>query len=61
VVERVDLAAERHAERQRWRNGGEWDASAAFVAVGELAGRALVCAPLWAASGPLVRRLRMFV
>jgi hypothetical protein len=37
VVERVDLAAERHAERQRWRNGGEWDASAAFVAVGELA------------------------
>lgn len=37
MVERVDLAAERHAERQRWRNGGEWDASTAFVAVGEMA------------------------
>jgi hypothetical protein len=37
-VERVDLASERHAERQRWRNGGEWDPAAAFVAVGELDG-----------------------
>ena len=35
-VERVDLAQEPHAERQRWRNGGEWDESAVKVAVGEL-------------------------
>jgi hypothetical protein len=36
-VERVDLGRERHAERQRWRNGGEWDESATKVAVGRLA------------------------
>lgn len=36
-MERVDLAGERKAERQRWRNGGEWDPAATFVAVGELA------------------------
>lgn len=35
-VERVDLALTPHTERQRWRNGGEWDESAAKVAVGEL-------------------------
>jgi hypothetical protein len=37
-VERVDLESERKAERQRWRNGGEWDESAVKVAVGELTG-----------------------
>ena len=37
-VELVDLECERHAERQRWRNGGEWDERAAKVAVGELPG-----------------------
>jgi hypothetical protein len=36
-VERVDLALTPHAERQRWRNGGEWDPAATKVAVGELA------------------------
>lgn len=35
-MERVELAYERHAERQRWRNGGEWDPAATKVAVGEL-------------------------
>lgn len=37
-MERVDLGQERHAERQRWRNGGEWDERAAKVAVGQLNG-----------------------
>lgn len=37
-MERVDLADERHVERQRWRNGDEWDPDAVKVAVGELAG-----------------------
>lgn len=36
-MERVDLAHERHAERQRWRNGPEWDGRSMKVAVGELA------------------------
>jgi hypothetical protein len=36
-VERVDLAHLPHAERQRWRNGGEWDPAAIKVAVGKLA------------------------
>jgi hypothetical protein len=35
-VEHVALDGHRHAERQRWRNGDEWDESAAKVAVGEL-------------------------
>jgi hypothetical protein len=35
-VERVDLRRERHAERQRWRNGDEWDERATKIAVGEL-------------------------
>lgn len=35
-MERVDLGAEPHAERQRWRNGDEWDERAPKVAVGEL-------------------------
>lgn len=37
-MERVDLAVTPHAERQRWRSGGEWDESAPKVAVGELVG-----------------------
>lgn len=37
-MERVDLRHVRHAERQRWRNGGEWDRFAAKIAVGELPG-----------------------
>jgi hypothetical protein len=37
-VERVDLAQVRHAERARWRAGGEWDRAAPKVAVGELLG-----------------------
>lgn len=32
----MDLEAERHAERARWRNGGEWDERATKIAVGEL-------------------------
>lgn len=36
-MERIDLGNVRHAERQRWRNGGEWDQAAPKVAVGELA------------------------
>lgn len=36
-MKRVDLAHEPHAERQRWRNGGEWDPGMVGVAVGELA------------------------
>ena len=36
-MERADLARIRHAERQRWRNGGEWDETAVKVAVGQLA------------------------
>jgi hypothetical protein len=35
VVERIDLAGVRHAERQLWRNGDLWDERAAKVAVGE--------------------------
>lgn len=35
-MERIDLGQVRHAERQRWRNGGEWDESAVKVAVGEI-------------------------
>lgn len=35
-MERVDLGAQPHAERERWRCGGEWDAWARFVAVGQL-------------------------
>jgi len=35
-VERVDLAHEPHAERQRWRNAGEWDPDMVGVAIGEL-------------------------
>ncbi len=38
-MERVELAYERHAERQRWRNGEEWDLRAVKVAVGELLDR----------------------
>jgi len=37
VVELVDVEHERHAEQQRWRNGGEWDEKAVKVAVGQLA------------------------
>jgi hypothetical protein len=37
-MERVDLTRVRHAERQRWRNGDEWDPAAVKVAVGELDG-----------------------
>lgn len=36
-MQRVDLERERHAERQRWRNGGEWEELAVKVALGELA------------------------
>jgi hypothetical protein len=36
-VERVDLDRIGHAERQRWRNGDEWDLRATKIAVGELA------------------------
>lgn len=36
-MERVDLRELPHAERRRWRNGGEWDETAVKVAVGELA------------------------
>jgi len=36
-MERV-TALGRHAERQRWRNGGEWDQAATFVAVGTVVG-----------------------
>jgi hypothetical protein len=35
-VERVDLRKVRHAERQRWRSGDEWDRRATKIAVGEL-------------------------
>lgn len=35
-MERVDLQTVRHAERQRWRNGGEWEPGATKIAVGEL-------------------------
>jgi hypothetical protein len=35
-MERVDLAREHMAERQRWRNGDEWDEGAAKIAVGQL-------------------------
>jgi hypothetical protein len=37
-MERVDLHAERHAEKQRWRNGGEWDMQATKIAIGTMAG-----------------------
>lgn len=37
MVERIDLGRHRHAELQRWRNGGEWDRDAVKVAVGTLA------------------------
>lgn len=36
-MERVDLGRELHAERERWRNGGEWDERATKIAVGQLA------------------------
>lgn len=36
-MERVDLERTPHAERQRWRAGGEWDELAPKVAVGTLA------------------------
>lgn len=35
-MEKVDLREVRHAERQRWRNGGEWDERATKIAVGML-------------------------
>lgn len=38
VVRKFDLRHLPHAERQRWRNGGEWDERATKVAVGELGG-----------------------
>lgn len=38
MVERVDLERVRHAERYRWRAGGEWDQHAPKIAVGELLG-----------------------
>lgn len=37
-MERVDLERVRHAERHRWRSGGEWDEHAPKIAVGELLG-----------------------
>ncbi|MET0426297.1 MAG: hypothetical protein ABW046_20680 [Actinoplanes sp.] len=37
-MELVDVERERHTERQRWRNGGEWDEKAVKIAVGQLAG-----------------------
>lgn len=36
-MERIDLAQVRHADRQRWRSGDEWDERAAKIAVGVLA------------------------
>jgi hypothetical protein len=36
-VERVDLEGVLHAERHRWRSGGEWDEQAPKIAVGQLA------------------------
>jgi hypothetical protein len=36
-VERVDLERVRHADRQRWRSGGEWNEHAPKIAVGQLA------------------------
>jgi hypothetical protein len=36
-MERVDLAHERTAQRQLWRNGDLWDELAIKVAIGELA------------------------
>ena len=36
-MERVSLERVRHAERIRWRAGGEWDQHAPKIAVGELA------------------------
>lgn len=38
VVERIDLRKVRHAERQRWRCGDEWDRKATKIAVGTLPG-----------------------
>lgn len=35
-VERIDLGRLPHAQRQRWRNGGEWDETAVKIAVGVL-------------------------
>jgi hypothetical protein len=37
-MERVDLAREHSAERQRWRSGDVWDAGAAKVTIGEMSG-----------------------
>ena len=37
-MERVDLRGQRHAERQRWRNGGEWDPGATKIGVGQVGG-----------------------
>jgi hypothetical protein len=37
-VERIDLADVRHAERQRWANGGLWDSATTCIGVGELLG-----------------------
>jgi hypothetical protein len=35
-VERVDITRIRHAQRQRWRAGDEWDPKAPKIAVGEI-------------------------
>lgn len=35
-MERVDLREVRHAERQRWRAGGEWDPDRTAIAVGQV-------------------------
>ncbi|WP_433368342.1 hypothetical protein ACQPZX_41375 [Actinoplanes sp. CA-142083] len=36
-MERIELKSLRHGQRQRWRNGDEWDEAAAKIAVGRLA------------------------
>jgi hypothetical protein len=38
-VERIDLRRMPHVERQRWRNGGEWDRFATKIAIGQLGDR----------------------
>lgn len=50
-MERVNLERERHAERQRWRNGGEWDQATTCVAVGTLAAGGWYAR--WYGRGPL--------
>lgn len=37
MVERVDLERVRHADRERWRCGGEWDEGTEKIAVGQMA------------------------